>query len=373
LTRRSIWRWLSWCCPDAQRLFDADSRQLMRALVVGLGSIGRRHARNWAALELGPLSVCRRAGSQHDQALGVEAREFSDLNAALNEQPDVVLVTNPTSLHVETACKALQAGAHVFLEKPFGHSLDGVAEVLDEARQRKRQLMVGYNLRFHPGLQRTRELLMQQAIGSVVSARVEAGEYLPDWHPWEDYRHGYSARRELGGGPVLTFSHELDAACWLLGAPSRIMAMASHASSLEIDTEDVAELVLQFASGPLASVHVDFARRPPRRSIELVGEQGVLRWEYDEGRVLHYAPATRQWRIEEGDRRFERNAMYLAELRHFVSCARGEIERPLIDGEQGAAVLAIALAGLRSSATGRAIDVDTEGEPVTTWLTSLGR
>jgi predicted dehydrogenase len=172
---------------------------------------------------------------------------------------------------------------------------------------------------------------------------------------------------------VLTFSHELDALCWLLGPPSRVMAMAAHASSLEIDTEDVAELVLQFGPGPLATVHVDFARRPPKRSLELIGENGILRWEYDDGRILQYVPATRQWRVEEADRRFERNDMYLAELRHFVSCVRGERERPLIDGEQGAAVLAIALAGLRSSATGCAVDLDAEGEPTTTWLKSLGR
>ncbi|MDQ6674787.1 MAG: Gfo/Idh/MocA family oxidoreductase [Chloroflexota bacterium] len=345
----------------------------MRALVVGLGSIGRRHARNWAALGLGPLSVCRRITSETREALGVEAREFSDLDAALNEQPDAVLVTNPTSLHVETACKALRAGAHVFLEKPLGHSMDGVVEMLGQARDRKRQLMVGYNLRFHPGLHRIKELLTERAVGRVVSARVEAGEYLPDWHPWEDYRHAYSARRDLGGGPVLTFSHELDAACWLLGAPSRVIGMATQASSLEIDTEDTAEIVLQFADGRLASVHVDFVRRPPRRSLEVVGENGVLRWEYDEGRVLHYSPPTRQWRVEEGDPRFERNDMFLDELRHFVGCVRGEIERPLIDGEQGAAVLAIALAGLRSSATGGAVDLRTQGEPITTWLSSLGR
>jgi predicted dehydrogenase len=345
----------------------------MRALVVGLGSIGRRHARNWATLGLGPLSVCRRAGSEPHESLGVEAREFADLDAALNEQPDVVFVTNPTSLHVETACTAVRSGAHVFIEKPIGHELNRVADLLEQAKQRERQLMVGYNLRFHPGLMRIKELAQHHAIGKLVSARAEMGEYLPDWHPWEDYRHGYSARRDLGGGPVLTFSHELDALCWILGAPRRVTGVATRASSLEVDTEDVAELVLQFADGPLASAHVDFVRRPPRRCLEMVGEEGVLRWEYDEGRLLHYAPATRQWRVEEDDRRFERNRMYLAELRHFVACVRGEIERPLIDGEQGAAILAIALAGLRSSKTGRAIDLQQEGEPITSWLTSLGR
>jgi predicted dehydrogenase len=210
-------------------------------------------------------------------------------------------------------------------------------------------------------------------VGRPVSVRAEAGEYLPDWHPWEDYRASYSGRADLGGGALLTFSHELDSLCWLLGAPSRVVAMAAHASSLEIDTEDVGELILQFPSGPLASVHVDYLRRPPSRTIEIVGEEGVLRWEYDANRVLSYAPGTRQWRVEEGDPRLQRNDMYLAELQHFAACVRGEVDRPLSDGQQGAAVLAIVLAAQRSSADGQAIDLQAEGEPMSTWLGSLGR
>jgi len=345
----------------------------LRALVVGLGSIGRRHARNWAALGLGPVSVCRQTRSPQPEPLGIGVQEFTDLEKALDDRPDVVLVSNPTSLHVETACMALQAGAHVFIEKPISHTLHGVADLLSEAKKRQRVLMVGYNLRFHPGLIRLNELFQQGAVGRPVSARAEAGEYLPDWHPWEDYRTSYSGRADLGGGALLTFSHELDSLCWVLGAPSRVVAMADHASSLEIDTEDTAELVLQFPNGPLASIHVDYLRRPPRRSLEIIGEEGVLRWEYDDNRLLSYAAGTRQWRVEEGDPRLRRNDMYLAELQHFAACVRGEIERPLIDGTQGAAVLAITLAALKSSKEGRAIDLHAEGEPLNTWLSSLGR
>ncbi len=129
---------------------------------------------------------------------------------------------------------------------------------------------------------------------------------------------------------------------------------------------------MQFPNGPLASVHVDYLRRPPSRSFEIVGEEGVLRWEFDANRILRYAPGTRQWRVEEGDPRFQRNDMYLAELRHFAACVRGEVDRPLIDGQQGAAVLAITLAALKSSSEGRAIDLQREGEPLNTWLSSLG-
>src|SRR5260370_445438 len=228
----------------------------MRALVVGLGSIGRRHARNWAALGLGPVAVGRQTNAPQPEPLGIDVREVTDLDTALADQPDVVLVTNPTSLHVETACKALQAGAHVFVEKPISHVLTGVADLIQEAERRHKVLMVGYNLRFHPGLIRFKELLEQGAVGTPVSARAEAGEYLPDWHPWEDYRASYSGRADLGGGALLTFSHELDSLCWVLGAPSRVTGMAAHASSLELDTEAPAELVLPFHSGPPASLHV---------------------------------------------------------------------------------------------------------------------
>jgi len=346
----------------------------MRGLIVGLGSIGRRHARNWAGLGLGPLAVCRQVGKPQPElaGLGVEAREYASLAQALEtEQPDIVLVTNPTSLHLETACQALRAGAHALVEKPLSHSLAGVAELLQTAKVAKRQLMVGYNLRFHPGLQRLKTLTDDHVIGNIVSARADYGEYLPDWHPWEDYRDSYSGRRDLGGGPVLTLSHPLHALCWLLGAPRRVTALAAHASALEIDTEDVADIALEFNTGQTATVHVDYLSRPPRRSIELIGEDGVLCWDYDQNRLLQYVPTTRQWRIEEGDPRFERNDTYVAELRHFVDCVRGEVERPLVDGPQGAAVLAIALAALRAASDGRTVDLWDADACTRTWLTSL--
>lgn len=345
----------------------------MRALVVGLGSIGRRHARNWAALDLGPLAICHLRHAPQLEPLGVQATEYDDLDRALEaERPDVVLVTNPTSLHVPTACAALRAGAHVLVEKPLGNALEQLPDLLELARASHRVLMVGYNLRFHPGVARLKALLDANAIGRVVSARAEAGEFLPDWHPWEDYRHGYAARRELGGGAVLTFSHELDALCWLLGAPRRLTAMAIHSSTLELDVEDVAEIALDFENGALGSVHVDFLRRPPRRGIEIVGEGGVLRWEFQRNRLEHYSVTTGQWRIEYGNARFKRNQMYLDELRHFAACARGEVLRPVIDGEQGAAVLAIALGALRSAGTGHAIDFQATDTITRTWLSHLG-
>ena len=230
----------------------------MRALIVGLGSIGRRHARNWSALGYGPPAVCHQRNAPQPEQLGIEAREYWTWTQALErEQPDVVLVTNPTSLHVPVARQAIDAGAHVLVEKPLASSTQSVAELLEAARARRRALMAAYNLRFHPGLARMRELAQQQAIGRIVSARADAGEYLPDWHPWEDYRQGYSARADLGGGAVLTFSHELDALCWLAGRARTVTARVAHASSLEIDVEDIGR--------DHPGVRIQRARLRPRR------------------------------------------------------------------------------------------------------------
>jgi predicted dehydrogenase len=347
--------------------------QRVRALIVGLGSIGRRHARNWSALGYGPPAICHQRNGPQPEPLGIQAREYWDLELALErEQPDVVLVTNPTSLHVPAAGQAVEAGAHVLVEKPLASSIEGVAELLEAARTRGKAIMVAYNLRFHPGLARMQALVQQHAIGRIVSARAEAGEYLPDWHPWEDYRQAYSARADLGGGAVLTFSHELDALCWLLGAPRTVTARIKHASSLEIDVEDTAEIILDFESNTLGSVHVDYVRRAARRTIELVGENGILRWDYQRNRLECYEADAAQWWVEDGDPAYARNQMYTDELRYFVESLPAEHRRSDMDGRQGAAVLAVALAALRSARHGRSIDLQDEDEVTRAWLSSFG-
>ena len=336
----------------------------LTALVVGLGSIGRRHARNWTQLGLGPVWVCRQTDNPQPEAVAVD-RHFARLDEALAAGPDVVLVTNPTHLHVSTTLAAVRAGSHVFVEKPIGATLDGVDELIAAAAAGGRQLVVGYNLRFHPGLARLRELLHQGAVGRPLSLRAEVGEYLPGWHPWEDYRHTYAARREMGGGPVLTLSHELDSVCWLLGQPTQVTCATAHSGVLEIDTEDAAEILLRFPPDVLASVHVDYLRRPPRRIVEITGEDGVLRWEYEENRVLVYAPATREWRVELGSPAFDRNAMFLAQARAFAVRVQGlEVEpSPLPSAAEGAHVLRVALAALQSAAEGRRITLSAGTPP----------
>jgi predicted dehydrogenase len=277
--------------------------------------------------------------------LGVEA--FSDFKEALGAQePDVVFVCTPPVFHVEQALQAVRNGAHVFVEKPLCDRFDLVDELSAEATKRGRAVHVGYNLRFHPGVQMLKRLLGEGAIGRVLWAHVEVGQYLPDWRPWQDYRQSYTAQRELGGGIILDASHEIDYVLWLLGPPSELTCMAGKVSRLEVDVEDCATILLRFPGGAQADVHMDFVQQTSSRSCVLVGERGKLLWDYSQNQVRIVRP---DGEIETLDYDFEPNQMYLSEVKALFEC----IEKQAVANgglAEARLTLEVALAAKRSAA-----------------------
>jgi predicted dehydrogenase len=259
------------------------------------------------------------------------ARGFSDLDQALHQaKPDVVLICTPPAFHVSQALQAVRSGAHVFIEKPLSDRMDGGDELSEEAGRRKRVVQVGYNLRFNPGLRKLKEFVEQTEVGRILWGRVEVGQYLPDWRPWQDYRRSYSARRELGGGIILDASHEIDYVMWLLGRPVELACMAGRVSSLDVDVEDCATILLRFASGSQVDVHMDFVQREYSRSCLLVGEQGKLQWNYARNEVIVEKPReeAQTFRCD-----FDANQMYVSEMEHFFDrIERGDtVNRELRD------------------------------------------
>jgi predicted dehydrogenase len=343
---------------------DAPSAAL-RFAVIGCGSIGKRHLSNLIRLDVAQLGAFDFREDRRDEVRqkfpGVRVADTSD--ALWDLQPDVALVTVPTRWHVPVALEAVEHGCHLFIEKPLSDRLDPALDhLVAEAHARERVTLVGCNVRFHPGLKKVKQLLDAQAIGRVVAARVEAGQYLPDWHPWEDYRLGYSARRDLGGGVVLDGIHELDYLTWWLGDVDRIACMAGRLGRLGIDTEDTAAMLLQFAGGPIGEVHVDYLQRAYSRSCHLIGDEGTIRWDFDSG-VRWYAAATKSWTSCEHPAGWEINDMYLDEMRHFLRCLEGA-EQPVADLASASRTLAIALAAKASAETKRMIECPPAGRPV---------
>jgi len=343
----------------------------MKLLVVGLGGIGQRHVRNLRRI-LGPEaeilayrvrmdaptltdSLTVEPGQQVDEKYGL--RVFDDLDEALGERPSAVVICNPTSMHMAVALRAAQAGCAIFIEKPMSDSFDGVHELINLVESRRLVGLVGYQLRFHPILRRARVLLHAGAIGRVVAARIEIGEYLPGWHTYEDYRQMYAARADLGGGVILSQIHELDYAYWLFGMPTRVFAIGGQLTSLEVDVEDTASILLEcVVDGQAIPVHVhqDYIQRPPTRTCEVIGDAGKLLLDLREHTLIAYdgeGTIIESSSVED----FERNQLFLDEMQHFIACLAGR-ETPQVSIRDGARSLAIALAAKESIATGRVIE-----------------
>jgi predicted dehydrogenase len=358
--------------PSAKRTGGALA-PIKRCLFVGLGGIGQRHLRNLRALRGDSLEVhafrVRRErqvvsdtlevvpGEDLETKYGVQVH--ADLELALSKRPDVVFVTNPSSLHVEITRRALEAGAHVLVEKPLSHSLDGIAELVRASQQRGLVGYVAYQLRFHPGFLRTREIMDQGLLGRTLFAEASVGEYLPGFHPYEDYRRMYASRRELGGGVTLSQIHEIDLLLALLGRPERVFSLGGKLSSLDVDVDDVSSSLLEFrgAEGRVLPVrlHQDFVQRPADRRFTLVGERGKVEWSLSQRSLRRFGPEGELCESHDYSE-LPRNRLFEAELAHFLGCVeRGDA--PNVPLRAGAESVAVALSILESQASGLPVNV----------------
>lgn len=323
--------------------------QKPRILVIGCGSIGKRHISNLIVLRAGEIRACdgvRERAQETGTRFGIETG--TSLAAAWKWMPDVVLIATPPSSHVELAIEAARRGCDLFIEKPLSDRTRGIRELSGLVRKKDLVSMVGCNLRFHPGLVHVKQLLENRRIGRVVSAAVEFGQYLPDWHPAEDYRSGYSARVDLGGGVILDAIHEIDYIRWLIGEVKAVACMAGIFSSLELRTEDTAAMLLYFTRGAVGEVHLDYVQRAYSRRCKLVGEEGTIAWDFTAGTVRWFAADDGCWRTFRTPRTWDVNRMYIDEMRHFLA-SRASRVRTCLDVDEAARVLEIAFAAKRSA------------------------
>ena len=326
-----------------------------RFLVIGCGSIGSRHIGNLLTLgekDLLAFDLHEARRRKVASVFGIET--VCRLEEAWERRPNVALVAVPTSLHVPIALEAARRGCHLFIEKPLSHNKETVSTLLEVVKEKGLVTLVGCNMRFHPGLLKVKQLLEQDAIGRVVAARVEVGQYLPDWHPSEDYRRMYSAQAELGGGVVLDAIHELDYIRWMLGEVAQVACFAGKLSHLAIETEDTAAILLRFVSGAIGEIHLDYVQRVYSRSCHLIGDEGTIRWDYSAGEVKWYSADKGDWRVFGEPPGWEPNVMYLDEMRHFLRCLAGEAI-PTLDVREAARVLEIGLAAKISTETERMV------------------
>lgn len=226
---------------------------MARALVIGYGSIGQRHARVLEGLGH-EVAVASRRTVEHP-------RRFPDLAAALaGFRPDYAVIANETSLHRPTFRALMERGfaGMVLVEKPLFHDL-----AADDDRDVP-HAFVAYNLRFHPLLLRLREWMQGRTL---IAAAIHVGQHLATWRPARDYRQSYSSQRALGGGVLRDLSHELDYALWLFGPWRRVAALGGASGTLGIDADDRWSILLECERCPQVSISLSYLDHAPRRQI----------------------------------------------------------------------------------------------------------
>ncbi|MCZ2128059.1 MAG: Gfo/Idh/MocA family oxidoreductase [Anaerolineales bacterium] len=309
----------------------------MKYLIAGLGSIGRRHFRNLIALGETDIVLYRtgKATLPDDELAGYPVE--TDFSEALKKhKPDAVIVSNPTALHLDVAIPASRTGCAILLEKPIAASMERVDALQEAAQKSGAQILVAFQFRFHPGLVKAKEWISAGEIGRVISANVHFGEYLPAWHPWEDYRQGYAARADLGGGVVATQCHSLDYLPWLVGERAQALwGLADKISDLEVTAEDTAKIGLRFAGGALGSLHLDYNQQPPEHHFTIVGTNGTVKWNLADGAARIYralpnpSPDGRGtkgegiWETHPLPSGWERNVMFVEQMKHFADVVKG--------------------------------------------------
>jgi predicted dehydrogenase len=344
----------------------------MKILMIGLGGIGQRHTRNLRALLGDSVEIIayrvRRQTYVVTPTMGADTsrnveneyciRVFPGLDEALAEKPEIAFVCNPSNLHVKAALACTRAGCDVFIEKPLADSMEGTEDLVRAVDEGKRIAMVGYQMRFHPCLRKLAETVHSGVLGNLLGIRATIGEYLPAWHPYEDYRQMYAARADLGGGVVLSQIHEFDYLYSLFGIPSRIFAIGGHWSELEIDVEDTASILMECCVNgrPLpVQLHQDYLQSPPSRQCEVIGERGRAVMDLHALTVTVYTRGN-SIPVVHDFAGFERNQLFLDQTSHFLECVKTR-SRPVVDLKDGLQSLRMALAVKRSIASHQPVEL----------------
>jgi predicted dehydrogenase len=323
----------------------------MKALVIGYGSIGKRHVENLVSYKNYDVIIVTK---QKDIPKMRRVKIFDNLDDAINEKPKIALITNETRFHIQVATKLAKNEINLFIEKPLSDSLKGITTLQKIIKKKKLVTMVGCNFRFFPPIMNIKKIISRNEIGRIISVQVENGSYLPDWHPYEDYSKGYAARKKLGGGVILTQIHELDYLRWFFGLVSEVRSFSGKFSDLDIDVDDTSASILKFKNNVICELHLDFFQRPQFKRCKIRGTKGIIEWDSDSNNVRVFNLRIKKWKKVNIKNNYNLksktniNRMYKDELKHFLKCV--ESKRKTINTFRDAVnTLKIALAMKRSS------------------------
>lgn len=324
-------------------------------LVVGAGSVGKRHLRNFSSLgfRVSAMDPLAERLTQAAEAVPLVST-WTNLDAALNQAQDFsgVVICSPPRFHVEQALRALQANLPVLLEKPVSPDAESAFRLMNAVQSGSAPVLLGYTYRWWEPVLALKKKLDDNLVGRVLHVRCVLSAHLTDWHPGEPLQQFFMSSKELGGGALLDESHFLDLMLWFFGLPEYVFAKIERLSSLEIDSDDNVDAWLSYANNLRVWLHLDLYGRPHERSITIIGENGTLQWAYERNNVRYSRAAGQEW--EEEKFTCERNEMFLGVAREFLRVLEGTTA-PSCTSADGYAVMRVIEAMRQSSDTGQVV------------------
>ncbi len=299
----------------------------MKFLVIGGGSIGTKHIKN--LMDLG--HECFIYDIDHERVTKV-AKKFgiSILDPlSFHLQVDAWVICTPPEYHPPFGYAGIEHKVHLFIEKPLANTIEYGGKFVTEAYKYDKVVYVGYQFRHHPALVRMKQLIEAGAIGRLLSIRGEFAQFLPCWHPYEDYRRLYTIR----DGIILDASHEIDTALWLSNASiiDELNCIGGHRSDLDVLADDTADITLRTNTGVDVNIHVDCVQAGYSRWVTATGTMGTLHWKYNdfsvEVKTLVYGGGGFAPAVVESTETVEPADMYIEEMKHFIACIEGK-EKP---------------------------------------------
>jgi predicted dehydrogenase len=302
-------------------------------LICGLGSIGQRHLRILRNLGVTDF-IALRSGKGKSGTKGIVENEISDLKDLSGVKVEGALITNPTSLHIETAIETAKLGIPVFIEKPLGNSFEKISQLEKIAIEKNIPVLMGYNLLYHPCIEGIKNFIAEGRVGRVVSARSQFGTYMPDWHKNEDYKKSYAAKVSLGGGVILTSIHEQNYLTDFFGKIEDVKAMEVGGKNIDIEAEEGVEILMKHTGGVVSSIHLNFFQKPYYRNCQIIGTEGTIYWDFmlPELRLM-YKDKTETIKFGNGPMELL-EASYINQMKHFLDVINKRSE-PRVNLSQG--------------------------------------
>jgi predicted dehydrogenase len=299
----------------------------MRFLILGGGSIGKRHIKNLQLLGYSDIFCLKRKKDQDfENRMGVQTiTSISELGSL---KVDAVFVCTPTSLHLSGMEIAQKLDAAIFMEKPLVPTKENLQNAKKNLLEHNKVFFIGFMIRYHPLVKKIKEIIDSNILGNVYCARLEFGSYLPFWHPWEDHKTGYAALKNLGGGVINTITHELDLIQYFFGIPQSVICDSKNLKKLGIEVEEIAEAIFGF-DDKMVTLHLDYLQKEYDRRIKILCDEGKIIWNWHDNKVV-----VKKYKENEVEypapNEFDVNQLYIDELKDFIDIIQNQdLEHPL--------------------------------------------